>query len=143
MNDMSQVQTDIQKTLGVGKKTRGPWRRRRIGGGGVVSVLGGLVLLLSGGGGGGGVKTEEVKRGPLSVKVTATGTLQPIDQVDVGAEVSGRVVAVNVDFNDLVKKDQILAQIDTTQLDARCTQSEAQLAAAQASVKDAEAGWNG
>lgn len=139
MNDMSQVQTDIQKTLGVGKKKRWPWRRRLIWGGIVLAVIAVMYFMFAGGGEEGGFKTEAVKRGPLSVKVTATGTLQPIDQVDVGAEVSGRVVEVKVDFNDLVKKGDVLAQIDTTQLESRRVQTEAQLAAAKAGVKDAEA----
>jgi HlyD family secretion protein len=139
MNDMSATPTGIQQTLGIGQKGRSPWRGRLIWGGVALAVLLGLALLFLGGGEAEGYKTEAVKRGPLSVKVTATGTLQPIDQVDVGAEVSGRVVDVMVDFNDPVKTGAILAQIDTTQLDARRVQTEAQVTAARAGVREAEA----
>ena len=140
MNDMSATPTGIQQTLGIGQKKRSPWRRRFIWGGVVIAVLVVLYLLFAGGGEVEGFKTEAVKRGPLSVKVTATGTLQPIDQVDVGAEVSGRIVDVLVDFNDEVKAGAILAKIDTTQLDARRVQTEAQVTAARAGVREAEAG---
>lgn len=139
MNDLSQARSGIASTLGVGSAKRSPWRKRLLWGGGIVAVLAILFLLFSGGGDEAGFRSEAVKRGPLSVKVTATGTLQPIDQVDVGAEVSGRVVEVRVDFNDLVKKGDVLAQIDTTQLEARRAQTEAMLAAASASVREAEA----
>jgi HlyD family secretion protein len=140
MNDMT-APKGIEKTLGVGKKKMSGKKKGLIWLGSAVGVLVLLFLMFSGGGGGpAGFKTEAVKRGPLSVKVTATGTLQPVDQVDVGAEVSGRVVEVKVDFNDVVKKGDILAQIDTTQLEARRIQTEAQLAAAKAGVREAEAG---
>lgn len=133
--------TGIEKTLGVGKKKMSGRKKAMIWLGGAVGALVLFMVMFSGGGGGqAGFKTEAVKRGPLSVKVTATGTLQPVDQVDVGAEVSGRVVEVKVDFNDIVKKGDILAQIDTTQLEARRVQTEAQLSAAKAGVKEAEAG---
>ncbi len=140
MNDMT-APKGIEKTLGVGKKKMSGRKKGLIWLGGALVVLVLLFMVFSGGGGGPvGYKAEAVKRGPLSVKVTATGTLQPVDQVDVGAEVSGRVVEVKVDFNSVVKKDDVLAQIDTTQLEARRVQTEAQLAAAKAGVKEAEAG---
>lgn len=139
MNDLSQARAGIEETLGVGKAKRSPWRRRLIWGGIVFAVLALGYFFFFTGGEAAGFKSEAVKRGPLSVKVTATGTLQPIDQVEVGAEVSGRVVEVKVDFNDQVKKGDILAQIDTTQLEARRVQTEAQLAAAKAGVREAEA----
>jgi HlyD family secretion protein len=139
MNDLSQARAGIEQTLGVAKAKRSPWRRRLIWGGVAIAVLLLGYFFLFAGGEAAGFKSEAVKRGPLSVKVTATGTLQPIDQVEVGAEVSGRVVEVRVDFNDQVKKDDILAQIDTTQLEARRVQTEAQLAAAKAGVREADA----
>ncbi len=139
MNDMT-APKGIEKTLGVGKKKMSGRKKAFIWLGGAVAILAILVIVFSGGDGGPvGYKAEAVKRGPLSVKVTATGTLQPVDQVDVGAEVSGRVVEVKVDFNSAVKKGDVLAQIDTTQLEARRVQTEAQLAAAKAGVKEAEA----
>jgi HlyD family secretion protein len=90
--------------------------------------------------------TAAAERGDLRETVTATGTLSPLDAVEVGAEVSGRVTRVLVDVNDVVKKDQLLVELDTEQLMARVDESQAQLRSAQASqlssgatVKEAEA----
>src|SRR5262249_29461215 len=73
------------------------------------------------------------------VTVTATGTLQPTNQVDVGSEVSGIIDRVLVDFNSMVKSGQILAELDTQQLDARVASADASLAVAKASLSQAEA----
>ena len=83
--------------------------------------------------------TAPVTRGPLVVTVSATGTLTPQDQVDVGAEISGRLDAVNVDFNDRVKKGQVLAVINTDQIRAQLAQAEATLNANRATVATDEA----
>ena len=83
--------------------------------------------------------TAEVRRGDLRETVTATGTLSPLDAVEVGAEVTGRVTAVHVDINDRVTKDQILVEIDTEQLKARVEESQAQLQSAQASQRNSSA----
>jgi len=53
-------------------------------------------------------KTDDVERGDLIVTVSATGTLEPVNQVDVGSEISGTVKFVAVDFNDRVKEGQVL-----------------------------------
>ena len=63
-------------------------------------------------------KTQEAKKGNLTVTVTATGNLEPTDQVDVGTEVSGTINTVEVDYNDQVRVGQVLAQLDTTKLHA-------------------------
>ena len=84
-------------------------------------------------------KTAEVEKGDLTVKVTATGVLQPVNQVEVGTEISGTVKAVMVDFNDHVKVGQVLARLDTEQLQARLRQSQAALVLAKAKVTDAQA----
>ena len=84
-------------------------------------------------------KTEAVTRGDLAVRVTATGTLEPVNQVDVGTEVSGTIESVLVDYNDRVRKGEVLARLDTAQLEARFRQSQAALALARARVRDAEA----
>jgi len=83
--------------------------------------------------------TVPVTNGPLTVTVNATGTLQPQDQVDVGAEISGRVDAVNVDFNDRVTKGQVLAIINTDQIRAQLAQAQAALNSARATVTNNEA----
>jgi HlyD family secretion protein len=84
-------------------------------------------------------ETEAARRGELVVSVTATGTLQPINQVDIGSELSGTMRSVEVDFNDPVRRGQVIARLDTTRLDAQVLQSEAALAAANAHIELAEA----
>lgn len=84
-------------------------------------------------------RTVEATVGDMKLTVTATGTLQGVDTVEVGTEVSGKVVEVLVDFNERVRKGQVLARLDPEQLDARLEEAGAQLIAAQASVRNAEA----
>jgi len=87
-------------------------------------------------------RTEEVKLGDLVVFVTATGTLEPTNQVEVGSEISGIVRSVEADYNDKVKVGQVLARIDTSKLEAQETQLKAALEAAQARVLQAKATLN-
>lgn len=84
-------------------------------------------------------QTEAVARGNLMVTVSATGTLQPINQVDVGSELSGIIEAVLVDDNDQVKKGQVLARLDTSKLGDQVTKSRAAVAAAEAQVQQMQA----
>ena len=81
----------------------------------------------------------DIIRGDLTVKVTATGTLQPLNQVDVGSELSGTVEAVLVDFNDTVKRGQVLARLDPQRLTATAVQARGSLASAQARLREAQA----
>jgi len=83
--------------------------------------------------------TSEVEVGTLVVKVTATGNLQPTNQVEVGSELSGIVDKIFVDVNDNVKSGQVLAQLDRSKLNDAVTKSRANLVAAQAQVLEAEA----
>jgi HlyD family secretion protein len=87
-------------------------------------------------------QTEEARQGNLSVTVTATGTLQPTNQVDVGTEVSGTVETVEVDYNDRVEVGQVLARLDTSRLHAQVLQSRAALDAARARVLETQATVN-
>jgi len=82
--------------------------------------------------------TEKVTLGDLRETVTATGTLNPLDAVEVGAEVSGRVLQVHVDVNDRVKAGQTLVEIDPSSFEARTEESQAQLRSARASLKNAQ-----
>ena len=84
-------------------------------------------------------ETEPVTRGNLTITVSATGSLEPRNKVDVGSELSGIVKTVEVDFNDHVKKGQVLATIDTSKLEAQVKQSRASLEAANAKILDAKA----
>ena len=81
--------------------------------------------------------TATAEMTPLTVLVTATGTLEPTTKVDVGSEISGRIASVAADFNDPVKAGQILAVLDTQELKARAIQSEGTLANARATLVEA------
>jgi HlyD family secretion protein len=80
-----------------------------------------------------------VAKGDLRVTITATGRIQALTTVEVGAEVSGRLLRVLVDYNDVVKKGQVLAEIDPEQLRAAVAQANAQAAVARAAITDAKA----
>jgi len=78
--------------------------------------------------------TAKVGRGDLMQYVTASGTLSAVVSVDVGSQVSGKVSALKVDFNDHVKKGQLIAEIDPSVYQAAQRQAEGDLASARASV---------
>lgn len=84
-------------------------------------------------------QTQQVTRGSITVTVSATGTLQPNNQVDVGSEISGTFRTVEVDYNDRVKRGQVLARIDTAKQEALVRQTVASLEAARAKVLQAHA----
>jgi HlyD family secretion protein len=84
-------------------------------------------------------KTREVQRGNLTVIVTATGTLEATNQVDVSSELSGIIKSIDVDYNSKVEAGQILAKLDTSKLEAQVTQSKATLESAKAKVLQARA----
>jgi len=84
-------------------------------------------------------KTEPAAVGTLVVKVSATGNLQPTNQVDVGSELSGIVDKVLVDENDRVIKGQVLARLDLSKLQDTVTKSRASLASVQAQLLQAQA----
>lgn len=76
--------------------------------------------------------SEAATRGDVVRKVAASGKLRALNTIKVGAEVSGQITQVNVDFNSPVTKGQVLAVIDPTRVNARVQQSAAQVALAQA-----------
>jgi HlyD family secretion protein len=84
-------------------------------------------------------RAERVARQDLRVTVSATGTLQTLKSVEVGAEVTGRILRILVDYNDKVKQGQLLAEIDPEQLRAAEEQARAQVLSAESSIKTAEA----
>jgi len=87
-----------------------------------------------------GYRTETVQRGDIRVAISATGTLSAISTVTVGSQVSGQITEVLVDFNDSVRKGQVLATIDASTFQAQIEQGSAQVASAQASLRQAQAG---
>lgn len=70
-------------------------------------------------------KTVAVEEGPLLVTISASGTLNPVKSVQVGTQVSGMLQEIYVDFNDVVKKGQVIARIDAREWQARFEQAEA------------------
>ncbi|MCY0146414.1 efflux RND transporter periplasmic adaptor subunit [Hoeflea sp. G2-23] len=86
--------------------------------------------------------TEAVDRTDIIVQVTATGTVEPTNQVEISSELSGTVRSVEADFNDLVTKGQILARLDTDKLEANVELSQASLTATQARLAEATATLN-
>lgn len=81
--------------------------------------------------------TVPAEAGDLTVEVTATGTLQPLTQVDISSELSGVVRSVAVNENQRVGKGDVLAALDTTRLLAEIERAEASVKAADARVEDA------
>jgi HlyD family secretion protein len=141
MNDATTIRVsspgDISQTLGIGKRTVPWWRRWWV----VLIVA--LAIAL--------VAWLVLRPAPaiayvmgraevttIRAIVTATGTLQPIDKVTVGAEVSGRIDEVLADFNDTVSKGQVIARINTDELKARSVQAQATVSQFSASLTKAD-----
>jgi HlyD family secretion protein len=128
--------SDLIARLGlnkIGPRGLTRWQWLAIGGGVILLLL--VVLQFFFGARTPGYVMQKISRGPLAVTVSATGTLAPRDQVDVGAEVSGRIDSLAVDFNDHVTKGQVLARINTDQLRAQLAQAQATLAQAEATYR--------
>jgi HlyD family secretion protein len=142
MNEQLQsTETEFSRSLGLEPNQRRFWRRGRF----LAAIL--ILFVVAVGAGAHfwraqrptSYVTAQVIRGPLTVTVNATGTLQPQDQVDVGAEISGRVDSVKVDYNDRVKRGQVLAVINTDQIRAQLAQAQASMNANRAGVTNDEA----
>lgn len=86
--------------------------------------------------------TETVQSGEISQRVIAHGSIQPVQNVTVGSQVSGIIDELNVDFNDRVEQGQILARIDPSTFEAEVQSAQAQLEAAQATLELAQLQWN-
>ena len=80
-------------------------------------------------------QTATVARGPITQLVTATGTLNPVVNVQVGSQVSGNIAKLFADFNSEVKAGQTVAQIDPMLFQAAVTQAEGDLASSQAALE--------
>src|SRR6184192_1458278 len=80
-------------------------------------------------------QTAMIMRGPVTQAVTATGTLNPVINVQVGSQVSGNIAKLSADFNSQVKAGQVVAQIDPALFQATVTQAEGDLANAQATLE--------
>lgn len=86
--------------------------------------------------------TEDVKRGDITDVVEASGPLAPITTTQVGALVSGEVLKIYVDYNSRVKKGDLLAEIDPTQVQADYDQAKATLSSAKESLESAKMSYH-
>ena len=80
--------------------------------------------------------------GNITQTVTATGTINPVALINVGSQVSGTVVELKADFNDHVKKGQVLLKLDPTIFNAQIRQVEASVASAHASMRLEQANFD-
>jgi HlyD family secretion protein len=80
-------------------------------------------------------RTAPVKRGTVIHEIRATGTIEPIKQVEVGTQVNGRILNLYVDFNSVVTANQVVAQIDPAVYEANHAKDGAQLKSNQANVE--------
>jgi HlyD family secretion protein len=83
-------------------------------------------------------RTEVLAKGDLESMVTTSGSLNPVDTVDVGSQVSGKITILGADFNSKVKKGQILAQLDLELLNAKVDQADSSYKSSVASLDQAK-----
>lgn len=110
----------------------------------VIAVIVSAWLLLSGG------KKEEtvsfdsakVENTNISTSITATGTIEPVTSVTVGTQVSGIVAKLYVDYNSVVRKGQVIAELDRTNLISELNAQKANLASAQSALNYRQANYN-
>lgn len=79
-------------------------------------------------------RTVRVQRGAIVSSVTASGSLKALVTVQVGSQLSGQIKELHADFNSKVKKGQVIARLDTAQLEARLSQTQADLSAGDANL---------
>src|SRR5882724_7551841 len=101
----------------------------------IVVAAGGFWFFRSGGGDEPQYQTVNVGRGGLTQAVTATGTLNPVVNVTVGSQVSGRIIKLNADFNSPVTKGEIIAEIDPANYQATLESGTADLSNARANME--------
>ena len=86
--------------------------------------------------------TAEVKVGDITNSVTATGTIEPVTSVTVGTQVSGKVAHLYVDYNSVVKKGQVIAELDKTNLLSELASAKANLSSAQSNLSYQQSHFN-
>ncbi|HEV7396692.1 MAG TPA: efflux RND transporter periplasmic adaptor subunit [Pyrinomonadaceae bacterium] len=137
------VSVDVAKTTGWFKSrwTSVSTRQKQLLFGGLIVLLGGLVgyYFWSNQSSATQYMTAKVERGNLRNTVTATGTLQAVTTVQVGSQASGTISALNADYNSIVKKGQVIAQLDPSVSKAQVDQARANLDQARASLTQTRA----
>jgi len=133
---------DMEKTLGLDKGSNGRRKLKRwlvLGLAAAAVIFAGMKFLGAKNGATMEYTTKPVEKGGLTITVTATGNLEPINQVEVGSELSGIIETVSVDYNERVIAGQTLAVLDTSKLEAQVLKSRASLDSARAKVLETEA----
>ena len=87
-------------------------------------------------------QTAKVERGNIQNSITATGTIEPVTSVTVGTQVSGIVSHLYVDYNSVVKKGQVIAELDRTNLTSELNTAKANLSSAQSTLNYEQANFN-
>jgi HlyD family secretion protein len=108
----------------------------------IVAALGallGVLWVMSGGNNKALPRTEAVKRGDIVDSVTATGRVNPVVSVSVGTQITGIIQKIHVDYNDTVKKGQVLIELDREVFESRLVEAEAEVRALGAELRRTEA----
>jgi HlyD family secretion protein len=87
-------------------------------------------------------ETAKVEKQNISTSITATGTIEPVTSVTVGTQVSGIVAKLYVDYNSVVKKGQVIAELDKTNLTSELNRAKADLTSAQSTLNYETANFN-
>ncbi len=134
---------DIEEVLGLSAKAIPWWRSWRVLGLTVIAIFAASLAYIYWSGSNASsitrYKSEPVSRGGLTVTVTATGTVEPTNEIEISSELSGMIKSVNVDYNDEVKLGQVLAELDTDKLEAQVAHTRATMAAKQAKLLELKA----
>ena len=134
---------DIEEVLGLGTRAIPWWRSWRVLGLAIIVMIAASLGYIYWSGSNASsttqYKTEPVARGGLTVTVTATGTVEPTNEIEISSELSGMIKSVNVDYNDEVKSGQVLAKLDTDKLEAQVAHARATLAAKTAKLLELKA----
>lgn len=86
--------------------------------------------------------TSKAQKQDIKTTITATGTIEPVTQVEVGTQVSGIIAKIYVDYNSVVKKGQVIAELDKTNLVSELTSAQSNLANAQSNLTYQTANFN-
>ena len=87
-------------------------------------------------------ETAKVEKQNISTSITATGTIEPVTSVTVGTQVSGIVSKLYVDYNSVVRKGQVIAELDKTNLISELNRAKAELTSAQSTLNYETANFN-
>ena len=87
-------------------------------------------------------ETAQVTKGNIQTTITATGTIEPVTSVTVGTQVSGIVSKLYVDYNSVVKKGQVIAELDKTNLTSELKTAQANLSSAQSTLNYEQTNFN-